>query len=112
MRIESGRYSVTDSCFLDYEKIDPSAVDKDDIIGGIDISTGAYTGLENLSKVFPLYRLVPGMVLAPGWTHDPEVAAVMTAKASTINGLFKASVLVDVPADTVRKIYRCSGLEK
>ena len=94
---------LTDSAFLDYEKIDPSAVDKDDIIGGIDISTGAYTGLENLSKVFPLYRLVPGMVLAPGWTHDPEVAAVMTAKASTINGLFKASVLVDVPADTVRK---------
>ena len=94
---------LTDSAFLDYEKIDPSAVDKDDIIGGIDISTGAYTGLENLSKVFPLYRLVPGMVLAPGWTHDLEVAAVMTAKASTINGLFKASVLVDVPADTVRK---------
>lgn len=94
---------LTDSAFLDYEKIDPSAVDKDDIIGGIDTSTGAYTGLENLSKVFPLYRLVPGMVLAPGWTHDPEVAAVMTAKASTINGLFKASVLVDVPADTVRK---------
>lgn len=58
---------LTDSAFLDYEKIDPSAVDKDDIIGGIDISTGAYTGLENLSKVFPLYRLVPGMVLAPGW---------------------------------------------
>lgn len=94
---------LTDSAFLDYEKIDPSAVDKDDIIGGIDISTGAYTGLENLSKVFPLYRLVPGMVLAPGWAHDPEVAAVMTAKASTINGLFKASVLVDVSADTVRK---------
>lgn len=94
---------LTDSAFLDYEKIDPSAVDKDDIIGGIDISTGAYTGLENLSKVFPLYRLVPGMVLAPGWTHDLEVAAVMTAKASTINGLFKASVLVDVSADTVRK---------
>ena len=91
------------SAFLDFDKIDPSLLDKDDIIGGIDISTGVYTGLENLSKVFPLYRLVPGMVLAPGWTHDPEVAAVMTAKASTINGLFKASVLVDVPTDTVKK---------
>lgn len=101
--LADGQLAASASAFLDFDKIDPSLVDKDDIIGGIDISTGAYTGLENLSKVFPLYRLVPGMVLAPGWTHDPEVAAVMTAKASTINGLFKASVLVDVPTDTVKK---------
>lgn len=101
--LKDGQLASSASAFLSYDKVDPSAVDKDDIIGGIDISTGAYTGLENLAKVFPLYRLVPGMILAPGWTQDPEVAAVMAAKGSTINGLFKASVLVDIPTDTVKK---------
>jgi len=101
--LPDGELAAAASAFLEYDKVDPSAVDKDDIIGGIDIATGAYTGLEALTKVFPLYRMVPGMVLAPGWTQDPEVAAVMTAKASTINGLFKASVLVDIPSDTIKK---------
>lgn len=101
--LPNGELSTSTSVFLDYDKVDPSAVDKDDIIGGVDINTAAYTGLETLGKVFALYRLVPGMVVAPGWSHDPEVAAVMTAKASTINGLFKASVLVDIPTETVKK---------
>lgn len=101
--LKDGQLAASASAVVSYDKVDPSAVDKDDIIGGIDISTGAYTGLENLAKVFPLYRLVPGMILAPGWTQDPEVAAVMAAKGSTINGLFKASVLVDIPTDPVKK---------
>ena len=81
---------------IGYSKLDPSAVDSDDIIGGVDGTTGAYTGLELVNKVFPLFRLVPGQILAPGWSHDPEVAAVMKAKASSINGLFKAMALCDI----------------
>ena len=83
---------LTDSAFLDYEKIDPSAVDKDDIIGGIDISTGAYTGLENSFKSISSVSFSTWYGACSWLAHDPEVAAVMTAKASTINGLFKASV--------------------
>ncbi len=79
-----------------YSKLDPSAVDSDDIIGGVDGVTGAYTGLELVNKVFPLFRLVPGQILAPGWSQDPDVAAVMKAKASSINGLFKAMALCDI----------------
>ncbi|KUO72712.1 MAG: phage tail protein [Desulfosporosinus sp. BRH_c37] len=79
-----------------YSHLDPSLVDSDDIIGGIDATTGAYTGLELVNKVFPLFRLVPGQILAPGWSHDPTVAAVMKAKSSSINTLFKAISIVDV----------------
>ena len=95
---------LTDSVFLDYgKKLIPQPWIRMTLLVVL-ISVRVHTQvLRIFQKVFPLYRLVPGMVLAPGWTHDPEVAAVMTAKASTINGLFKASVLVDVPADTVRK---------
>ena len=91
------------SIFIDYDKLDPSAVENDNIIGGIDVSTGASKGLETLNQVFPLYGLVPGIVLAPGWSHNSEVAAVMKSKAENINSHFKAIVLCDAPTDTVTK---------
>jgi len=102
-RLSSGSITAGDTLQVDYDHLDPSAVVADDIIGGIDGTTGAYEGLELLNKVFPQYRLVPGMVLAPGWSQDPTVAAVMVAKASNINGHFKCIALTDVPADTVTK---------
>jgi phage tail sheath protein FI len=85
------------SLFVSYTKLDPSAVDSDDIIGGIDITTGEPEGLELVARVFPLFRLVPGQVLAPGWSTDPAVAAVMHAKSGNINGVFKATSIADIP---------------
>jgi phage tail sheath protein FI len=87
---------ATAALFVAYDYLDPTAVDSDDIIGGVDALTGAYTGLELVNKVFPLFRLVPGQILAPGWSHDPAVAAIMTAKSSSINGLFKAIAVTDI----------------
>lgn len=72
-------------------------MDADDIIGGVSVSDGSLKGLETLNQVFPLFGLVPGIVAAPGWSDDPEVAAVMRSKAGNINSHFKASVLLDVP---------------
>lgn len=89
--------------FIAYDKVDASAVAATDIIGGINASTGAKKGLECLNDVFPLFGLVPGIVLAPGWSHMPTVAAVMKAKAGNINEHFKAIVLTDVPTATVKK---------
>ena len=74
-----------------------------DIIGGVDATAGDYKGLELIDKVFPKFGLVPGMILAPGWSNSPNVAAVMAAKASNINAHFKCIALVDVPTDTVKK---------
>lgn len=87
-----------------YTKLDPSAVDKDDIIGGIDGTSGAREGLELVNEIFPRFRLVPGQILAPGWSHEPTVAAVMDAKANNINGHFRCISLVDIPTGTV-KLY-------
>jgi hypothetical protein len=102
-RLDSGAIAEGAELQVDYDHLDPSAVVSDDIIGGVDASTGEYTGLELLNQVFPKFRLVPGMVLAPGWSHDPTVAAVMVAKAENINGHFKCTALTDVPTDTVTK---------
>ena len=82
------------------EKLDPSAVDGDDIIGGVD-TNGVKTGLELVDECFPRFRLVPGIILAPGFSSNAAVAAVMAAKAANINEEFTAVSLIDVPTDTV-----------
>jgi len=101
--LDGGEIASASSIFLDYDKVNASAVTASDIIGGVSVTTGAKLGLECLNDVFPLFGLVPGMVLAPGWSQNPEVAAVMKAKAGNINEHFKAIVLTDVPTDTVKK---------
>lgn len=101
--LEGGALAEKNSAFVSYDALKPDQVTKDDIIGGIDTSTGKSKGLETIDQVFPLFGLVPGIILAPGWSHIPEVAAIMKAKASNINEHFNAMVIADVPADEVTK---------
>ena len=99
-RVDGGSISANDALAVDYDYLDPSAVGPADVIGGID-GSGNATGLELVNQVFPVTRLVPGQIVAPGYSSDPAVAAVMQAKASNINNHFKADALIDVPTDTV-----------
>jgi len=78
-------------------------VDRSDIIGGVDVNTGKNTGLECVEDVFPLHGIVPGVLLAPNWTHDPEVAAVIAAKADDINGCFRCTTNVDINSIIIEK---------
>ena len=92
--------SDTSALQLDYSHLDPSAVDADDIIGGVDVN-GVATGLELINEVFPRFRLAPTHGLAPKFSTDPAVSAVGKAKMLLINGNFKGQWLDDVPTDTV-----------
>jgi hypothetical protein len=89
---------------IEYNKLDPSKVTKDDIIGGYDAVTDKYTGLELITRIFPKFNLVPGMILAPGWSQIPEVAAIMNAKTEKINGSFNCMAVVDLDCETT-KVY-------
>lgn len=97
--IPSGQGSLVTT----FTKLKPEAVTSTDIIGGVDVETGSYKGLELINRVFPLFRVLPGQLLAPGWSHNPAVGAVMTAKAGNINGHFKCDVLVDVPTESIKQ---------
>ncbi|MCL2694061.1 MAG: phage tail protein [Oscillospiraceae bacterium] len=87
---------------IGFDEVDPSMVTKADIIGGFDIDTKKSTGLELIDSVFPAFRTVPDIIIAPGWSHDSEVAAVMSAKAASINGIFKGMALIDVDTNAAR----------
>lgn len=91
------------SMLLSYDKIDTSAVEHADIIGGVDTATGASTGLELISEVYPRFGLIPGIILAPGWSDDSGVAAVMVAKSTGINARFEAIAIADIDAKDVKK---------
>ena len=81
---------------------DPGAVTSEDVIGGVNAS-GEKSGWELIDDVFPQFRIVPGTLIAPGYSGNSAVAAVMAAKAASINGLFKAVSIVDVPTNEARQ---------
>ena len=101
-RIATGTIGATDTLHITYDHLDPSAVLAADIIGGIDGSTGTKTGLELVAEVFPRFRIVPGLLASPGWSHDATVAVAMAAKADAINTLFKALAVVDLPTSVTK----------
>lgn len=97
--IPSGATTIT----ISFTPLVPGNITKDDIIGGVDLNTGKGTGLEAVEDVFPALAVVPGILLAPGWSHDPEIAAVLAAKGSNINGCFKCISYVDINSISVLK---------
>jgi len=86
----------TEAVEVTCSEVDPARITKDDIIGGYSVATHQTTGLELIDSVFPKYTVVPDIILCPNWSHDPEVAAVMAAKAENINGVFEAMAILDV----------------
>ena len=86
---------------VEYDKLDPSMVQAADIIGGVSVD-GSYKGLELVNEVFPRFREIPGILIAPKYSTDSAIAAVMKAKASNINGLFQAMAFVDVSTVDVK----------
>lgn len=75
-----------------------------DIIGGIDSATGKEKGLEVINTIFTKLGVVPGMIGAPGYSDNSEVAAVLASKAASVSGLFKAVSIID-SSTTVAKKY-------
>ncbi len=98
-RIAGGKItSDTATINVKYNAVDPGKVTKADIIGGYDVNTKKSSGFELVDSVFPKFRVIPTLFLAPNFSHDSEVAAVMAAKAENINGLFTGKALIDVDA--------------
>lgn len=85
-------------------KIDPSMVTKTDVIGSYTAATNIYKGIECITEVYPMFNLVPGLLLAPGWSQNKDVAVALDAKSALINGSFNAMNIVDLDCDT-SKIY-------
>lgn len=87
---------VDDTIEIKYHEVDATKVTAADIIGGIDNETGDVTGLELIESVYPRLGVLPGIIIAPKYSTNSAVAAVMKAKARLINDVFRATAIVDI----------------
>ncbi|MCP3923333.1 MAG: phage tail sheath family protein [Desulfobacterales bacterium] len=111
IRISTGSIVSDADVSIAFTVGDPSKVTEFDIIGGVDSESGKLKGLELVNGTYPKYRTLPGLIVSPGWSHKPAVAAVMTAKAKSINQIFSCLALIDLD-DSVVKKYSDAPAEK
>ena len=79
--------------------LNPAGVTAADIVGGVDVETGAETGIEMVRRIYPKFGLTAGILLAPGWSQDPVVTAALQAKTEGICGVFRAQTYIDISTD-------------
>lgn len=87
---------LTGSIEATFSEVDPEAVKSTDIIGGV-TGGGVYSGLAVLKLMYPELSTVPNLILAPGWSHIPEVYNAMITAGQKINGHWYAFTLADIP---------------
>jgi phage tail sheath protein FI len=110
--LASGQVTTDDATLsVIYDYLDPEEVTVNDVIGGYDAETGKSTGLELINAVFPQFRLVPGTLIAPKYSKDSTVAAVMRAKVKNINGVFNAISIAEID-DASAKVYTAAPAYK
>lgn len=100
------------SITVESKSIDPSKVTKEDIIGGYDMETGAETGIETVRQIYPRFSFTPGLLLAPGWSKYPAVAAVLAAKCEKINGVFRCESLADLDTTKATTYTKCKSVKE
>lgn len=97
---------------VSYKYLAPSMVTEEDIIGAYDMETGKETGLELVRRVYPMFHLSPGLILAPGWSQKPNVGAAMQEKCTEINGVFRCECVLDLDTATTGKYSECGTVKK
>jgi hypothetical protein len=102
--LSTSTYASAATLKLTASAIDPSAVTAIDIIGSVNATTGAETGMEVIRQVYPKLGIVPGLLLAPNYSENANVAIALAAKAQSINGCFGAMALVDL-STTAAPVY-------
>lgn len=69
-----------------YDKVNPAAATHNVVAAG----------MENIERCLTTVGMAPDLICSPGHAADPTVAAVMSAKAAGINGMFGAKALIEI----------------
>lgn len=81
---------------IEAKVLKPEGITDDDIVGKVDPSTGAETGLEVVRQVYPKLGMTPGLLIAPRKSESAKVAAALQAKTREVSGVFSANCIVDI----------------
>ena len=78
-----------------------------DIIGGTDSTTLKKKGIEAIGDVYPKLGVLPGVLIAPKYSIDSEVAAVMKSKVTNVNDCFNCIAIADINTATATRYTDC-----
>jgi len=84
--LEDGACYSASKLNIAYNKVTPTSV----------TASTVATGLEAIDLCMTSVGIVPDLIVAPGYSENASVSAVMAAKAGSINGMFKAIALIDI----------------
>ena len=102
--LEDGAMATLDQAAASYSFAAPELVTAAECIGGYDVVTGKTTGISLVDDVFPRYREVPSIGLAPKFSEEPAVAAILAEKMGAVSGVLEGIAIADVPSDGSRGI--------
>ena len=112
-RVAGGSIAAKASIKAAYNRLDETAVVNADVMGGVDPNTGAYSGVHALLGAATATKLIPKILIAPGYTSatvgsGPLTGAPVAAELATIADRLKATAIVDGPDtnDSEAKEYR------
>lgn len=100
--IDGGALAGATTLTFTGDKLDPKKVNDEDIIGAVDSATGKETGIQAIRQVFPKLGIVPGLLLAPGYSQSAAVGGALSAKAAQLNGVYKSFALLDIDTKQAR----------
>jgi len=98
--------SGTTTLSLTYKQASVASITKNDIAGGVDSDTNKRTGMELITEVFLAFKKITGFILVPGWSHDPEIYALMCGKAKNLGYGFTCIALADMPTTGIYRSYK------
>jgi len=101
-RITTGTITAGETVNVAYDRIDETLVTTADIMGGVDVDTGARTGVHALLDAESDVGVQPKVLIAPGYTSQ------VTRTASVITGAPVTSEMVSI-ADQLRAVILADG---
>lgn len=84
--IEDSTAYNSNTLTIAFDEADPSQITAEDV----------EMAVEAVEMCYSVVGIVPDLLCAPGWSTNPTIAAVMAAKAPSINGLFRGKAIVDI----------------
>lgn len=94
--ISTGDAASAVTLYASYTAVKPSGVAVSDVIGGYDTNTKEYSGFELIDQCYARFGIIPDLLLAPGYSHNAGLAAVMAQKAEKQCELFEGKALIDI----------------
>ena len=93
--LSGGSIGAATQLSISFAQANVAVIGASQIIGGTQ-ADGSYTGIQLVEEVYPMFRLVPGILLAPGFSQISSVAQALQAKAENISDVFECVAFVDI----------------